>query len=144
MLSEGKSVAAAQRLVERAVAAGADAADALYSGGRSTGVQVRLGKLDHVSRSESEEIGLRVFLGARSASVASSDMSNAALGELVGRALAMATEAPKIRLQAWRRASCLPRRRCRNSTSSMPPSPILKPSANWRSRRREQRWRSRG
>jgi PmbA protein len=95
MLSQDKSVAAAQRLVERAVRAGADAADALYSGGRSTSVQVRLGQLDHVSRSESEEIGLRVFIGARSATVASSDMSKAALDELIGRVLAMAAEAPE-------------------------------------------------
>ena len=95
MLSKDKSAAAVERLVERAVRAGADSADALYSGGRSTGVQVRLGELDHVSRSESEDIGLRVFLGARSASVASSDLSNSALDELVSRALAMAAEAPE-------------------------------------------------
>jgi PmbA protein len=95
MLSKDKSAAAVERLVERAVRAGADAAEALYSGSHSTDVQVRLGALDHVSRSESEEIGLRVFLGARSASVASSDLSDSALDQLVGRALAMAAEAPE-------------------------------------------------
>ena len=35
--------AAAQALVERALAAGADAADAMYHGERSSSVQVRLG-----------------------------------------------------------------------------------------------------
>ena len=94
MLSEDDSRAAAERLVESAVRAGAEAADALYAGSRSTDVEVRLGQLDHVGRSESEEIGLRVFLGARSASVASSDLSRDALDELVTRALAMAAEAP--------------------------------------------------
>lgn len=95
MLSMDESRAVAERLVERAVRAGADAADVLYVGSRASDVQVRLGELDHVSRSEGEEIGLRLFLGARSASVASSDLSEDALDELVTRALAMAAEAPE-------------------------------------------------
>jgi PmbA protein len=95
MLSTDESRAAAERLVERAVRAGADAADALYVGSRSTNAQLRLGELDHVNRSEGEEIGLRVFLGARAASVASSDLSKEVLDELVSRALAMAAEAPE-------------------------------------------------
>ena len=95
MLSDDESRAIAERLVESAVRAGAETADALYVGSRSTGVQVRLGKLDHVSRSEDEEIGLRVFIGSRSATVASSDLAQDALDELVRRALAMAAEAPE-------------------------------------------------
>lgn len=95
MLSPDESRAATQRLVERAVAAGADAADSVYGGNRSTSVEVRLGELEHVDRSEAEEIGLRVFVANRSATVASSDLSDEALGELVRRALAMASEAPE-------------------------------------------------
>jgi PmbA protein len=95
MLSKDDARAAAEWLVERAVGAGADAADVLYVGSRSTDVQIRLGELDHVNRSEGEEIGLRVFLGSRPASVASSDLSREALDELVRRALAMAGEAPE-------------------------------------------------
>jgi PmbA protein len=95
MLSLDESRSAAERLVERALRAGADAADALYAGSRSTSVQVRLRDLEHVSQAEGEEIGLRVFFGTRSASVASSDLSNDALGELVERAVAMAAEAPE-------------------------------------------------
>jgi PmbA protein len=94
MLSVEDAGAVAERLVERAIKAGADAADVLYAGGRSTSVDIRLRELEHVSRSEGEEIGLRVFAGARSATVSSSDLSNEALGELVVRALAMAAEAP--------------------------------------------------
>jgi len=97
MLSLAESRAAVERLVDRAIRGGADAADALYAGSRSTSVQVRLGKLEDVSRSEGAEIGLRVFVGARSASVASSDLSDAALTELVERAVAMAGEAPEDR-----------------------------------------------
>ncbi len=95
MLSKEDSRAAAERLVERVIQAGADAADALYVASRSTDVQVRLGELDHVGRSEGEEIGLRAFVGSRSASVASSDLSPQALDELVKRVLAMAAEAPE-------------------------------------------------
>ena len=85
----------AESLVERGIAAGATAADALYAGDRSSGVQVRLGALEDVSRSEGEQIGLRLFDGQRSATVASSDLSEEALGTLVERCLAMAREAPE-------------------------------------------------
>jgi PmbA protein len=95
MLSTEDSRATAERLVERAVRAGADAADVLYAGNRSTSVEVRLGDLEQVDRSEAEEIGLRLFVGSRSASVSSSDLSDEALSELVTRALAMAGEAPE-------------------------------------------------
>ncbi|MGN6848409.1 MAG: TldD/PmbA family protein [Sphingomicrobium sp.] len=85
----------AESLVERGIAAGATAADALYIGDHSSGVQVRLGEIDSVSRSEGEQVGLRLFAGQRSATVASSDLSQDALGVLVERCLAMAREAPE-------------------------------------------------
>lgn len=85
----------AEQLVTRAVAAGADAADALYVGQRSTSVEVRLGALEHVQRSEGEELGVRVFLGARSATVSSSDFAEDALKALIARGLAMAAQAPE-------------------------------------------------
>ena len=85
----------AASLVELARRSGADAADAVYVGERSQGVSVRLGALEDVHRSEGEEIGLRVFRGQRSASIASSDLSKEALAALIERALAMAAEAPE-------------------------------------------------
>jgi PmbA protein len=84
-------------LVSAATAAGGDAADALYVGDASTSVALRLGKLEDVARSEGEEIGLRVFVGQRSASVSSSDLSKEAITALVERAVAMAREAPEDR-----------------------------------------------
>jgi PmbA protein len=95
MQSLEQSRAIAQSLVERAIAAGASAADALYAGEQSTSIEVRLGELESVGRSEGEEVGLRVFVGQRSASVASSDLSQEALSALVERSLAMAKEAPE-------------------------------------------------
>jgi PmbA protein len=90
-ISEAESRAAA--LVEAAVKADADAADVIYAGDGSTGVQIRLGALEDVERSEGEAIGLRFFVGRRSASVSSSDLSQDALAALVERAAAMAREA---------------------------------------------------
>lgn len=84
-------------LVERARRAGADAADAVYSAELSEGIQVRLGKLEDVERSESEHISLRVFIGRRSASIGSSDLGDAALDELASRAVDMARAAPEDR-----------------------------------------------
>lgn len=74
---------------------GADAADAVAIGDMSEGVQVRLGALEDVERSESEAAGLRVFVGRRSASIHASDLSDAALAELAERAVAMAQAAPE-------------------------------------------------
>ena len=82
-------------LVAAAKRAGADAADAVYYRNESTEVQVRLGALEDVGRSDGEEIGLRLFVGKRSASVSSSDLSKDALIALVDRAAAMAREAPE-------------------------------------------------
>jgi PmbA protein len=95
MLSPQEARRIAESLVERGIAARATAADALYVGDRSSSVQVRLGEIDSVSRSEGEQMGLRLFVGQRSATAASSDLSDEALSALVGRCLAMATEAPE-------------------------------------------------
>lgn len=84
-----------EKLVERGIAAGATAADAYYTGDRSSSVQVRLGALEDVSRSEGEDISLRLFSGQRSATASSSDLSEEALGVLVERCFAMAREAPE-------------------------------------------------
>jgi len=95
MLSVSEAEGRAGALIEAARKAGADAADVLYIGDASTEVQVRLGELEDVTRSEGEEIGLRLFVGSRSASVSSSDLSTDALAALVERAVAMAREAPE-------------------------------------------------
>ena len=95
MLSPDQARRTAESLVERGIRAGATAADALYGGDRSSSVQVRLGEIEGVGRSEGEEVGLRLFVGQRSATVASSDLSDDALAVLVERCLAMAQQAPE-------------------------------------------------
>ncbi len=95
MLDPAHARRIAESLVERGLAAGATAADATYAGNRSSDVQVRMGALENVGRSDSEEVGLRLFVGQRSATVASSDLSDESLQLLAERCLAMAREAPK-------------------------------------------------
>ncbi|HYZ47723.1 MAG TPA: metallopeptidase TldD-related protein [Sphingomonas sp.] len=97
MLSLADAQSRLSDLVSAARRAGADAADALYHGDRSTDVHVRLGGLEHVDQSEGEEIGLRVFVGPRSASVSASDLAPESLRALAERAVAMAREAPEDR-----------------------------------------------
>ena len=95
MLSPDAARDRAASLVYLARRKGADAVDAAYVGERSQGVSVRLGELEDVHRSEGEEIGLRVFVGKRNATVSSSDLSTEALDTLAERAIAMAREAPE-------------------------------------------------
>lgn len=82
-------------LIKAAKKAGADAADALLVESVSASVSYRLGKLEDVERSESADLGLRVFLGSRVAFVSSTDFSGVALEALPARALAMARLAPE-------------------------------------------------
>jgi len=80
-------------LVDAAREAGADAADAVVVRGRSTGVSVRLGKVESTEASESDDMSLRVFVGKRVASVSAPSGSDFAT--LAERAVAMAKASPE-------------------------------------------------
>ncbi len=82
-------------LISKATAAGADAADAIFVEGVSLSLAHRLGERENLDRSESADLGLRVFIGRRQAIVSSSDTSVSALDELVDRAVAMARSVPE-------------------------------------------------
>jgi PmbA protein len=84
-----------QEVVAKARAAGADAAEAVFAERRSLSVTVRLGALEEVEREESRDLGLRVFVGKRQATVSGSDVSAEARGKLIERAVAMARLAPE-------------------------------------------------
>src|SRR3954454_11157552 len=83
------------RLVKAALSAGANAADAVEFKNISVSVSYRLGKLEDVGRSESSDLGLRVFVGQQVAFVSSTDFSQSALAALPERAIAMAKLAPE-------------------------------------------------
>lgn len=82
-------------LVGRALKAGADAADAVLFEGTSLSHARRLGKVEKLERSESQDLGLRVLVGKQQAIVSSSDRSPKMLAELVERTVAMARAVPE-------------------------------------------------
>jgi len=84
----------ADRLVKAAKSAGAGAADAVAARGVSASVEVREGAVEESTRSEGDDVGLRVFVGRRQAVVSSNDVK-ADVAELAQRAVAMAKVAPE-------------------------------------------------
>ena len=84
-----------QGLLSRAKKAGADAGDAVHVESRSLSVAQRLGAPEKLERSESADVGLRVFVGKSQAIVSSSDISEGTLDELAERAVAMAGAVPE-------------------------------------------------
>lgn len=82
-------------LVRGALKAGADAAEAVVGERQSLSVGVRLGELEEVEREEARDLGLRVFIGKRSATVSGSDISKEAQAKLLDRAMNMARLAPE-------------------------------------------------
>ena len=77
-------------IVNRAMRGGATAADALVHEADEFSTALRLGQIEKLKEAASKALGLRVFLGVRSASSFSSDFSTASLERLVERTVAMA------------------------------------------------------
>ncbi len=82
-------------VVAAALKAGADAAEAVGAQRQSLSITVRGGALEEVEREESRDLGIRVFVGRRQASVSGSDLSAEARAKLIARAVAMARLAPE-------------------------------------------------
>ena len=81
-------------LITAARAAGADAADAMLVSGTSVTVVRRMGRTEHLERSEARDLGLRVFVDGCSAIVSSTTMDPAGFATLAERAVAMARVVP--------------------------------------------------
>ncbi|PKQ12561.1 MAG: modulator protein [Alphaproteobacteria bacterium HGW-Alphaproteobacteria-1] len=82
-------------LIAAARRAGAEDADAMAVRGRSVMVDMRGGTLEQAERAEGVDIGLRVLIGGRQASVSASDTAPDTIATLAERAVAMAREAPE-------------------------------------------------
>jgi PmbA protein len=92
-IDSGSLLARAGDLMDLALKAGADAADAVVVRGRSQSVNVRLGKVEGTESSESDDFSLRVFVGKRVASVSANPGFD--LKVLAERAVAMAKASPE-------------------------------------------------
>jgi PmbA protein len=83
-----KSLAA--EVVARAQKAGATDAEAVVSEGDEFSVSVRMGEVETLQESGSRGLGLRVFVGQRSASASTSDLTPGGIEQLVSGAMALA------------------------------------------------------
>ena len=97
-------------LIKAARAAGADAADALLVASTSLSVDRRLGAIEKLERSESLDLGLRVFIGKRQAIVASTEPDPKGFAALAERAVAMARVVPEDPFAGLPEAVAIPAR----------------------------------
>ena len=88
-----------QDIIEKALSAakqaGADGADVSFIKGGGLDVQVRLGKVESAERAEDYQMGMRVFVGQKSATISSGQLDDENITELAERAVAMAKHAPE-------------------------------------------------
>jgi PmbA protein len=80
----------AQDLVRKTRARGADAADVLVAEGNEFSVTIRKGEIETLKESGSKALGIRVFVGKRTANSYTSDFTPAALDKLVDDTVTMA------------------------------------------------------
>ncbi len=95
LLDQSALTAIAERLVRAAKAAGADSADAVAVRSVSQSIEVRDGALEESERAESDDVGLRVFVGKRQATISTNDVAGTSAETLAERAVAMARVAPE-------------------------------------------------
>lgn len=107
LLDQSPLLALAERLVEAARKAGADAADAVAVRSVSLSVEVRDGKVEETERAEGDDVGLRVLVGRKQAVVSTNDLKGNGADALAQRAVAMARVAPEDKFAGLADASLL-------------------------------------
>ena len=116
------------RLLTAAKRAGADAADAMAVQGTSVSIEVRGGQLEQAERAEGVDLGLRVFVGQRTANVSVSDTKDSTIAEMAERAVAMAREAPEDPFSGLAAASDLSALRNADALELADPTPEPSPA----------------
>lgn len=77
-------------VLDRAKACGATEADIVVADGETFSVQVRVGAVDRLTKAREKRLGLRVFVGKRSATTSTSDFSRESLNRLVSETCTLA------------------------------------------------------
>ena len=90
MASDNNLSELAVDLLARAKRQGATEADVVVADGETFSVQVRLSAVDRLTKAREKRLGLRVFVGQRSASASTSDFSHDSLENLVNDTCALA------------------------------------------------------
>ena len=83
------------QMLDTTASEGANAAEVTLIKTKGIGVEVRLGKFESVEHAEDFQIGLRVFVGQKSASISTGKVDESAVKELCVRAVNMARLAPE-------------------------------------------------
>ena len=94
-MANDKNINLVGDLLERALKSGADTADVVYFQNQSLSVAQRLGKPEAIERSEAQDLGLRVFIGKKNASISTTDMQENTLDQIIDRVISMAKESPE-------------------------------------------------
>jgi len=77
-------------VLARAMACGATEADIVVADGHTFSAQVRVGAVDRLTKAREKRLGLRVFVGKRSATTSTSDFSRGSLDRLVSETCTLA------------------------------------------------------
>ncbi|HEU4502931.1 MAG TPA: DNA gyrase modulator, partial [Nitrospira sp.] len=88
--AHGHLVQLASDVLAMAKKDGATEADVVVADGENLSVQVRLGSVDRLTKAREKRLGLRVFVGKRSATTSTSDFSSESLRRLVSETCALA------------------------------------------------------
>ncbi|MCP9446612.1 MAG: TldD/PmbA family protein [Nitrospira sp.] len=88
--SDGDYAQLAADILSRAKAGGATEADVVVADGQTLSVQVRVGAVDRLTKAREKRLGLRVFIGKRSATSSTSDFSKESLQRLVSETCTLA------------------------------------------------------
>src|SRR6185436_6388897 len=110
LLDQSPLIALAERLVEAARKAGADAADAIAVRSVSLSIEVRDGNVEETERAEGDDVGLRVLVGRKQAVVSTNDLKGNGADALAERAVAMARVAPEDKYAGLADAALLARK----------------------------------
>ena len=85
----------AEEALEKSLSKGADSADIVIARNFSKNIGCRLGKLEEVEQSETQILGLRTFIGHRSAIISTSNLSKESVDESIERVIEMTKLAPE-------------------------------------------------
>jgi PmbA protein len=88
--ANGSYAQLAADVLTRAKQCGATGADVIVADGETFSVQVRVGAVDRLTKAREKRLGLRVFVGQRSASTSTSDFSRDSLERLISETCALA------------------------------------------------------
>src|SRR5512144_3372633 len=89
--NQGQSLSdLASDVLAMAKKSGATEADVVVADGENLSVQIRLGAVDRLTKAREKRLGLRVFVGKRSACTSTSDFSVDSLHQLVAQTCTLA------------------------------------------------------